>query len=182
MDYVILIALIVMLASMFLPLAVYARRVHTVGPNEVLVISGRTEEPRFVTGGRAFVWPILERVDLLSLELISVPLQLRHIKTKDGGTASITAVAQVKIGSDERSLWTASIQLLSKSTEEIRQIAQEILSGNFKLILGITTTETVQLDWEALAMKVQEVSSEPLNKMGLEVVSLVTQDVETKGK
>ncbi|MBE2199882.1 MAG: flotillin family protein [Anaerolinea sp.] len=182
MDYVILIPLVVMLASMFLPLAVYARRVHTVGPNEVLVISGRTEAPRFVTGGRTFVWPILERVDSLSLELIAVPLQLRHVKTQDGGTTSITATANVKIGSDEMAIRTASIQLLSKQPDEIRQITQEILNGNFRLILGMTATKIIRSDWEALTMKVWEVSNEPLAAMGLEIVSLVIQDVETGGK
>lgn len=182
MDQFILIGLAVMLVVLFLQMWVYASRIRRVGPNEVLIISGRTESPRIVTGGRTFVWPVLERVDTLSLELIAVPLQLRHVKTKDGGTASVTAVAQVKIGSDQMSIRTASIQLLSKSTEEIRQIAQEILLGNLKMITGIETTDFIRSDWEAFAQKVWEVSGEPFAVMGLEIVSLVIQDVETREK
>ena len=68
---------------------VYANRVKKVGPNEVLVVSGRkhkvsvgvdeagkkqheTRGYRIVTGGRAFIIPIIERVDYLSLELMTI--------------------------------------------------------------------------------------------------------------
>lgn len=182
MDGFILIGLAVVVVINILLVFVYASRVRKVGPNEVLIISGRENATRVVTGGRAFVWPVLERVDTLSLELISIPIQLRHIKTKDDGTATITSAAQVKIGSDQMSIRVASIQLLSKTTAEIKQIAQEILIGNFKMIVGIVTTDLVETDWEWLSHKVQEVASESLAAMGLEIVSLVIQDTETRAK
>ena len=46
----------------------------------------------------------------------------------------------------------------------------------------MTATKIIRSDWEALTMKVWEVSNEPLAAMGLEIVSLVIQDVETGGK
>ena len=76
---------IILLVVIFLALAIaYSSRVKKVGPNEVLVISGRGEwrqDPeaghmksnfRIVTGGRSFIWPVLERVDYLSLEIITI--------------------------------------------------------------------------------------------------------------
>lgn len=182
MDNFIAIVLAVFVISNLLSLYVYASRVRKVGLNEVLIITGRTDSPRFVTGGRAFVWPVLEKADGLSLELISVPVQLRNIKSKDGGTVSVTAVAQVKIGSDTFSIRTAAIQLLSKSTEEIRQIAQEILTGNTKMIIGLLLTEQIHLNQEAFTMKVWEISSEAMASMGLEIVTFVMQDVETRAR
>ena len=63
----------------------YSSRVKKVGPNQVLVISGReqiranplTGEPetvhyRIVAGGRAFIMPVIERGDDLSLELMTI--------------------------------------------------------------------------------------------------------------
>ncbi|RMD48268.1 MAG: flotillin family protein, partial [Candidatus Thermofonsia bacterium] len=62
----------------------WASRVKKVGPNEVLVISGRGEgrkdigsidsKFRIVTGGRSFIWPVLERVDYLSLEIMTIDI------------------------------------------------------------------------------------------------------------
>ncbi|MCP4428928.1 MAG: flotillin family protein [Chloroflexi bacterium] len=182
MDGFVLILFGVMLVVFFLQLVVYAKQTRKVGPNEVLIISGRTPGPRMVTGGRTFVWPILERVDTLSLELMDIPLQLRHIKTKDGGTVSLTATAQVKIGSDEISIRTASIQLLSKPITEIKQIAQDTLVGQSKTLIRILTADSIDADREAVSQKIQEISGESLACIGLEIVSLVIQEVEVRVK
>ena len=182
MDGLILISLAVVVVVNILLAFVYASRIHKVGPNEVLIVSGRMEYPRVVTGGRTFVWPVFERVDKLSLELISVPIQLRHIKSKDDGTVSITATAQVKIGSDLQSIKTAAIQLMSKSADEIKQIAQEILAGHTKMIIGTLRTEQIRIDQEAFAQKVQEVCGDSLSSSGLEIVHLVIQDVDSKSR
>lgn len=128
------------------------------------------------------MWPVVERVDTLSLELISIPIQLRHIKTKDDGSVSITVTAQVKIGSDINSIRTAAIQLMSKSTDEIRQIVQEVLTGHTKMLIGLLLTEQIRTDQEAFAQKVWEISGEPLAAIGLEIITFVIQDVEIKAR
>jgi len=70
-----LVLIIITLAS------AWASRIRKVGPNEVLVISGRKRrnpetgeiEPyRIVKGGRAFIWPVFERVDILSLQMMTI--------------------------------------------------------------------------------------------------------------
>ncbi|MCS7337857.1 MAG: hypothetical protein NZ739_06415, partial [Verrucomicrobiae bacterium] len=64
----------------FLLAGIWASRYVKVGPNEVLVISGRKRKVvdpdgtvrtvgyRIVKGGGAFVWPVFEKVDVLKLE------------------------------------------------------------------------------------------------------------------
>src|SRR5215471_15756218 len=71
----------------FIFAAIYASRYNKVGPNEVLVISGvkrRITDPdgnrrevgfRIVKGGGVFVWPMFEKVDILSLELLTIDVQ-----------------------------------------------------------------------------------------------------------
>src|SRR5690606_32179459 len=123
------------IAVVFILLAIlfaYSSRVKKVGPNEVLVISGRGEgrrdagqmesKYRIVTGGRTFVWPVLERVDNLSLELMTIDVTTPDVPTIQGVPVTVDGVAQIKIGSDENSIRTASIQLLSKTYEEIRHV------------------------------------------------------------
>ena len=63
---------------------IYASRYKKTGPNEVLIISGRKRtitDPsgelrevgfRVVKGGGRFVWPVFEKVDILSLELLTI--------------------------------------------------------------------------------------------------------------
>lgn len=171
---------------------VYASRVRKVGPNEALVISGRGEgrrqgeeiesKYRIVSGGRSFVWPILERVDHLSLEIMTIDITTPDVPTSQGVPVTVDGVAQVKIGSDENSIRTAAIQFLSKSKEEIRHVAHETLAGHLRAILGTLTVEQLYRDREAFAQKVQEVSGDDMASMGLEIVSFVIKDIsDTEG-
>jgi len=167
----------------------YASRVKKVGPNEVLVISGRGEGRRdeletvesnfrIVTGGRTFVWPIWERVDDLSLEVMTIDITTPDVPTVQGVKVTVDGVAQVKIGSDESSIRTAAIQFLSKSENEIEYVAHETLAGHLRAILGTLTVEQLYRDREAFAQKVQEVSGEDMASMGMEIISFVIKDIK----
>jgi flotillin len=173
----------------FALLFVYANRMKKVGPNEVLVISGRGEGRRdrevgqmesnfrIVTGGRSFIWPVLERVDHLSLEIMTIDITTPDVPTVQGVPVTVDGVAQVKIGSDENSIRTAAIQFLSKSREQIQHVAHETAAGHLRAILGTLTVEQLYRDREAFAQKVQEVSGDDMASMGLEIVSFVIKDI-----
>ncbi len=156
---------------------VYASRIKKVGPNEVLIISGRGDEARIVTGGRSFIWPILERVDRIILEIMTIEVTTPDVPTSQGVPITVDGVAQVKVGSDQNSIKTAAIQFLSKNEEEIRYVAHETLAGHLRAILGTLTVEQLYKDREAFAQKVQEVSGEDMASMGLEIVSFVIKDI-----
>jgi flotillin len=188
MDWIIVVVILLAVFTVVGALAVYASRVRKVGPNQVLIISGRGEGRRdeletassnfrIVTGGRTFVWPILERVDDLSLELMTIDITTPDVPTVQGVKVTVDGVAQVKIGSDESSIRTAAIQFLSKSSHEIEHVAHETLAGHLRAILGTLTVEQLYRDREAFAQKVQEVSGDDMASMGMEIVSFVIKDI-----
>ena len=160
---------------------VYATRVKKVGPNEVLVVSGRQQEGRgyrIVTGGRSFIWPILERVDYLSLELLTIDVGVKDVYTVEGVPVLVDGVAQVKIGSDEVYITTAAERFLSKSEAEIEHVAHETLAGHLRAILGTLTVEQIYKDRETFGQQVQSVSAEDLSNMGLSIDSFVIKDIQ----
>lgn len=187
MNAVIPILILLAFFTFFALVVVYASRVKKVGPNEVLIISGRGERRRgaetieskfrIVTGGRAFIWPVLERVDDLSLEIMTIDIVTPDVPTVQGVPVTVDAVAQVKIGSDESSIRTAAIQFLSKTQDQIRHVAHETLAGHLRAILGTLTVEQLYRDREAFAQKVQEVSGDDMASMGMEIVSFVIKDI-----
>jgi flotillin len=170
-------AVLAFLFILFAVLFVIANRIKKVGPNEVLIISGNKKAARIVTGGRAFIWPIFERVDQLILEIMTIEVTTPDVPTSQGVPVTVDGVAQIKIGSDQNSIKTASIQFLSKTEEEIRYVAHETLAGHLRAILGTLTVEQLYKDREAFAQKVQEVSGEDMASMGLEIVSFVIKDI-----
>lgn len=152
----------------------YARYVKA-GPNEVLVVSGRGKY-RFVRGG-TFVWPILERVQSLSLALLTLEVHAGDAYTKQGVKLMVDAVAQVKVKSGTDSISLASEQFLGKPADEVRRVALQVIEGYVRAILGTMSVEDVYLTREAYASKVRASAQADLDQMGLQIVSLTIRHI-----
>ncbi len=168
----------------------YASRYKKVGPNQVLVVSGRRRTVvnpisgqkellgfRVVKGGGTFIFPVLERVDVLSMEILTIEVEVRSVYTVEGVPVHVDGVAQIKIRGDDSSIYTAAEQFLSKGPEGIVYVAHETLAGHLRAILGMLTVEEIYKDRDAFAGKVLEVSGGDLANMGLEIVSFVIKDI-----
>ncbi|MFN2183944.1 MAG: flotillin family protein, partial [Anaerolineae bacterium] len=168
----------------------YASRYKKVGPNQVLVISGRRREMinpvtgnrervgfRVVKGGGSFIIPVLERVDILSMEILTIEVEVRSVYTVEGVPVHVDGVAQIKIRGEDVSIYTAAEQFLSKGPDGIVYVAHETLAGHLRGILGMLTVEEIYKDRDAFAQKVLEVSGSDLANMGLEIVSFVIKDI-----
>lgn len=173
----------------FLFAGIYASRYTKVGPNQVLVISGRKRrmtDPdgtphevgfRIVKGGGVFVWPVFEKVDILSLELLTIDVQTPEVYTSKGVPVKVDGVAQIKVKGDDVSIATSAEQFLGKSTPEIQQIATQTLEGHLRAILGTMTVEDIYQNRDAFASKVQEVAAGDMANMGLGIVSFTIRDI-----
>jgi flotillin len=182
-------AVAVVLFVFFMMLAIWANRYMKVGPNQVLVISGRKHrvvDPdgtareigfRIRKGGGVFVLPVLEKVDVLSLELLTIDVQTPEVYTSKGVPVRVDGVAQIKVKGDDVSIATAAEQFLSKGTDEIRNIATQTLEGHLRAILGTMTVEDIYQNRDAFASKVQEVAAGDMANMGLTIVSFTIRDI-----
>src|SRR2546425_2352818 len=179
----------------FMFIGIWASRYTKVGPNQVLVISGRKNRIleqdgtardvgfRIVKGGGVFVYPVIEKVDILSLELLTIDVQQEQdVYTSKGVPVRVDGVAQIKVKGDDISISTAAEQFLSKQTEEIKNIAMQTLEGHLRAILGTMTVEDIYQNRDAFASKVQEVAAGDMANMGLGIVSFTIRDIkDTQG-
>src|SRR5580692_9536662 len=179
---------------LFTFMIIWASRYTKVGPNQVLVISGRKHriiDPdgnakdvgfRVVKGGGVFVWPVVEKVDILSLELLTIDVQTPEVYTSKGVPVKVDGVAQTKVKGDDISVATAAEQFLSKTTEEIKNVATQTLEGHLRAILGTMTVEEIYQNRDAFASKAQEVAAGDMANMGLSIVSFTIRDIrDTQG-
>lgn len=181
---------IVGLALAFI-LAVYAvaRRYKKVGPNQVMIISGRkykiktqdgsTEEVgfRIRRGGGAFILPLVEKIDLLSLEIITLDITTPEVYTRPGVPIIVDGVAQVKVGGDEQSIRTSAEQFLGKTAEQIKEIAMQTVEGHLRAIVGTMSIEDIYRNRDQFASSVQEVAVSDLANMGIHIVSFTLKDI-----
>jgi flotillin len=179
---------IVPIVFLVLILAV-AKRYKKVGPNFAMVISGRKHRMKMADGrtdlsgyrirqgGGAFVFPLLERVDVLSLEVMTLDITTPEVYTKPGVPIVVDGVAQVKIRGDEASIRTAAEQFLGKTVEQIKQIALQTVEGHLRAIIGTLSVEEIYRNRDQFASSVQEVAVSDMANMGLQIVSFTLKDI-----
>src|SRR5712671_4859854 len=182
-------AVVGIVVVVFVFLAIWAGRYTKVGPNQVIVVSGRKHryaDPdgtiqargfRIVKGGGTFVLPVIEKVDLLSLELLTIDVQTPEVYTSKGVPVKVDGVAQIKVKGDDISIATAAEQFLSKGVDDIKNIAMQTLEGHLRAILGTMTVEDIYQNRDAFASKVQEVAAGDMANMGLGIVSFTIRDI-----
>ena len=151
---------------------------HTVGPNHALIVSGGSAQPRLKVGGRIFVLPILQKAQILSLEVMTLPVNTARVYTKEGVSVSVDGIAQVKVGRSENAIRTAAEQFLGKSVREIAEVALQTLEGQQRAILGTMTVEDIYRDRVAFAEQVRDVAATDMTNMGLEIVSFSIRDIQ----
>jgi len=182
---------IVALLTVVLIAGFVAGRYEKVGPNEVLIVSGRpttytghdghtaTKNFRIFHGGGTFVWPVRERVDRLSLELMTLEICTPEFYTKFGVPIIVDGIAQIKVRSDDpTSLITAAEMFLSKSRTEMNEIALQMMSGHLRSVISTLPFEEIHSSPETFAQTVQRLTSEDLANMGIQVISFTIRQIQ----
>ncbi|CAL4060399.1 unnamed protein product, partial [Meganyctiphanes norvegica] len=155
--------------------------IHTVGPNEALVVSGEfcaRSDAMIVTGswGR-----ILQRqLRRLHLQVITLNPKCENVETSLGVQVTVTGVAQVKVMKEEKVLKIASEQFLGMSIDEIKGTILMTLEGHLRAILATLTVEEVYRDRDQFASLVREVAGMDVGRMGIEILSFTIKDVYDK--
>ncbi|EEB12504.1 Flotillin-1, putative [Pediculus humanus corporis] len=151
----------------------------TCGPNEALIISGCClKKPLLIPGGRAFVWPIFQEIQRISLNIMTLLVESPIVYSIQGVPISVTGIAQIKIqGQNEEMLLTACEQFLGKNEEEIAGVALLTLEGHQRAIMGRMTVEEIYQNRQKFSANVFEVASSDLVNMGITVVSYTLKDI-----
>lgn len=154
--------------------------IHTVGPNEALIVSGGccgSTKRVTIVGGWAWAWWLVTDVQRLSLEVMTLNPHCVSVETSQGVPLSVSGVAQCKIMKADELLHTASEQFLGKSVKEIKMTILQTLEGHLRAILGTLTVEEVYRDRDQFAALVREVAAPDVGRMGIEILSFTIKDV-----
>lgn len=160
-----------------------------VGPNQVLVISGRSSsviDPdgrkrkvgyRLQVGGGTFVMPFVETVEVLPVEVFSVSIRCPEVMTAQGIIISAEAFGQVKVATDEANLHRAVENFLSRGSSGITSVAQEVLEGRMRAALGTMTVEQVYTERDEFAARVSDTARADFERLGLDLLAFSLKDI-----
>ncbi len=154
-------------------------------PNEVLIFSGRKRQMadggtrgfRTVFGGLGMRWPIIEKVDRMSLTTMEVPIQVRNAYSKGGIPLAVDAVANVKISSNQQLIGNAIERFLGRDPKEIQRVAKETMEGHLRGVLARLTPEEVNEDRLKFADELLRESELDLNKLGIHLDTFKVQHI-----
>lgn len=191
MEDIYVIPAIVVGVFVILGLAFWARY-KTVSPDEAMLVTGSflgsrnasTDESgrkvKIIRGGGAFILPIFQKAEFLSLLSHKLDVSTPEVYTEQGVPVMADGVAIIKIGGAVEDVATAAEQFLGKPTEALKGEAQEVLEGHLRAILGSMTVEEVYRNRDKFAQEVQGVAAKDLKKMGLQIVSFTIKDLRDK--
>uniref|UniRef100_A0A1I8GKQ6 PHB domain-containing protein n=1 Tax=Macrostomum lignano TaxID=282301 RepID=A0A1I8GKQ6_9PLAT len=134
--------------------------------------------PTFIPGGRKFVFPVIQQVQRIMLNTMTITIESPRIYTQLGVPITVTGVAQLRIKGQNRDMLAAACeQFLSKSEQQIQEIAKETLEAHQRAIMGNMTVEEIYKDRKKFSKAVFEVASSDLVNMGISVVSYTLKDI-----
>ena len=180
-----IIAVLAIVLAFFAAAWVFSRNYLKVSPNAVAVLSGRKRKLpdgrlvgyRMVRGGAALRIPLLEKVEYLHLNVMTIPLEIRRAYTLKGVPVSVKAVANVKIRGDDTSLQAAAERFLGMTHDQVQKVIFQTLEGHLRSILGTLTVEEVNSDRQSFAQKLTTEAAVDLEKMGIGVDVLTIQEI-----
>lgn len=194
MSLTLLIVLIILAAIAVGLIYWMTKQYRKAGPNEVLVISGRKSvitTPdgakqeigyRFRIGGGTFVNPFTEQADTMPIEVVSVTIRTPEVLSKDGIPILSESTAQVKIDSNEYSIFLATQNFMGGGTDSIREVAQTVLEGKVRETLGSMTVSEMYQNRREFADRVYHSVVRDFGSMGLIMISFALKDIsDTQG-
>ena len=183
MELALIIGGSVIAALILIAFVVWAHQYTKVGPNEVLIISGRGRKGRgyrIVRGGGTFVRPFREKVQRLSLELMQFDVRTSETYTVHGVPVQVDGVCMVKIDGSDEGIERAAEQFLSRGREDIVRTAMQAVEGHMRSAVGSLSIEDIYRERQKLVAAVRSLAEPDLERMGLLIVSLTIRNVADK--
>src|SRR5919108_1101757 len=163
--------------------AIWAHQFTKVGPNEVLIISGRRRKGsgyRIIRGGGTFVSPFREKVQRLSLELLQFDVRTAETYSTHGVPVQVDGVCMVKVDSTDQGIEHAAEQFLSRGREDIVRTAMQAVEGHLRAAVGSLSIEDIYRERQRLVSAVRDLAAPDLDRMGLQIVSLTIRNIADK--
>lgn len=179
--YLILIIIVVL----FVTLSAILKRYRRCPSDKILVIYGKTgknregstSSARCVHGGAAFIWPVFQNYDFLDLKPISIECNLTNALSKQNIRVDVPCRFTVGITTEPEGMTNAAERLLGLSTENIQNIATDILFGQLRLVIATMDIEEINSDRDKFLANVSTNVEAELRKIGLKLINVNVTDI-----
>lgn len=150
-------------------------------PNQVLVVYGKTggekKSAKLYHGGAAFVLPIIQDYDILSMEPMQIDCRLTGALSSQNIRVDVPTTITVAISTNPEIMQNAAERLLGMDTESTENLITDIVYGQMRLIIAEMTIEKLNSDRDEFLDKARKNIDNELNKLGLYLLNINISDI-----
>ena len=150
-------------------------------PNQVLVVYGKTggekKSAKLYHGGAAFVLPIIQSCDVLSMEPMQIDCKLTGALSSQNIRVDVPTTITVAISTNPEIMQNAAERLLGMDTESTENLITDIVYGQMRLIIAEMTIEKLNSDRDEFLDKARKNIDNELNKLGLYLLNINISDI-----
>ena len=149
--------------------------------NRLLVIYGRIgggrQPQKVVHGGAAFVWPLLQDYDYISLDPLHIEVPLRGALSIENIRVNVPSVFTVAVSTDEHVMHNAAVRLLGLPRQEIERLVSEIIFGQLRQVIVSMSLEEINRDRDRFLSQITQSLGPELSKVGLQLINVNITDI-----
>jgi flotillin len=148
--------------------------------DKILVIYGRTggTSAKCVHGGGAFIWPVIQDYAFLDLKPLSIDANLTNALSRQNIRVDVPCRFTIAISTESDSMNTAAERLLGLSSEQIQELAKDILFGQLRLVIATMTIEEINSDRDKFLENISKNVDSELKKIGLRLINVNVTDIK----
>lgn len=156
-----------------------AARVQRCPPNRVLVVWGSAGKTgrRCYNGGIKVVFPVIQQHGYMSMEPLVIDIPLEGALSLNNIRVNVPSNFTVRIAPDPVLMAAAAENLLGKPPQGIRELAQDIILGQLRLVIATLSIEEINKDREKFESLIRENVTNEINKVGLELINVNIRDI-----
>ena len=165
---------------LFVTFAAILRRYRRCPSDKILVIygkTGRAASAKCIHGGAAFIWPVFQDYSYLDLKPISIECNLQNALSKQNIRVDVPCRFTVGISTEPDVMTNAAERLLGLTTDNIQNIATDILFGQLRLVIATMDIEEINADRDKFLASVSANVEAELRKIGLKLINVNVTDI-----
>jgi len=169
---------IVLLVAFFL--AILVKQYKRCPSNRILVVYGKVggqRAARCIHGGGTFVVPLLQSYSFLTLEPLTIDIELKSALSKKNIRVNVPSTFTIGVSTDPNIMNNASERLLGLDDTQIKTQANDIILGQMRLVIATLSIEEINQDREKFLDLVNKNVNFELNKIGLEMINVNIRDI-----
>jgi flotillin len=129
-------------------------------------------------GGGAFIWPVIQDYQWLSLKPIPIDIDLRNALSKQNIRIDVPSTFTIAVSTDPDVMINAAERLLGMDNVSISGLAKDIILGQLRLVIATMDIEEINSDRDKFLSAIQNNLEGELDKVGLRLMNVNITDIQ----